>query len=1027
MADNSSRKFKFISPGVFIDEIDNSQLPAEPTSVGPMIIGRARKGPAMKPVQVNSFNDFVDTFGNPVAGGSGGDVWRDGNTTSPMYAPYAAQAWLRSNSPLTFMRLVGQQDSNADATNRNGQAGWYGGNEGKESGFSFSTPADGGAWALCVFPTSSGVQVDVTGAVAAVFYADAGRLMLSGNTAANAGLGALTASACTVFQTGNGDLTLAVSKAGVDSVSVFQKKSFSLRPDSANFIRNVFNTNPTIVNDEITTPAAQSASLGGQFWLGQSYERSLSGQGINSLGILSDDLGSGYSACLIPMVDDGGNFGHNFKFPAQRGSTGWFISQDLSSNTGSYVPREKQQLFRLEALSAGDWAQNEIKISISNIKAPAGDFQTFGSFSVLLRSINDTDNEQVIIERYDGLDLNPASPNYIARIIGDTYEKYDSVAEANRSYGQYENRSNYVRVVMNEDIDRGGMDARLLPFGVFGPLKYRDVSFHSGSRAWNPAGDVVSNYPPGIVLTALSGGTVAQYGQLGGHRSSAASAGMISLGAETDNDKPFTATIRFPVLPLRQKRDWASPKNNKNCFWGAWTGRTTSNAVYNDGLVDYLRPVAKSFSGYNNPAGTSHDVALPTGSGLDPANQDYIGSQAVEISWVFSLDDVSGSVDSNGLMTGGRFANGARVNGTSRSAITSWSGSLSSGIDRFTTCLAGGFEGFDITERDPLRLGASGDAGGFYGVSDEKLSYQLATIKQAINMVSDAEDVQYNIVTIPGIINNAATQYLLDKVEERADALAVIDIQGVYTPSSENASTEEERNSSLTVKNLVDNFEARSINNSYGATYAPWVLIQDTITNRSLWVPPSVPAIGALSTTDKTAAPWYAPAGFARGGLSEGAAGIPVLNVSRRLNSDDRDNLYEANINPIAKFPAEGIVVFGQKTLQQTRSALDRINVRRLLIYLKREISFIASRLLFAPNTRDTWTRFIGQATPVLDSVKAQFGIEDFRLILDESTTTPDLIDRNILYAKLLVKPTRAAEFFAIDFVITNTGAAFED
>jgi len=120
-------------------------------------------------------------------------------------------------------------------------------------------------------------------------------------------------------------------------------------------------------------------------------------------------------------------------------------------------------------------------------------------------------------------------------------------------------------------------------------------------------------------------------------------------------------------------------------------------------------------------------------------------------------------------------------------------------------------------------------------------------------------------------------------------------------------------------------------------------------------------------------------------------------------------------------------VIFGQKTLQQTRSALDRINVRRLMIYLKREISFIASRLLFAPNTRDTWTRFIGQATPLLDSVKAEFGIDDFKLILDESTTTPDLIDRNIIYSKLLVKPTRSAEFFAIDFVITNSGASFED
>jgi phage tail sheath protein FI len=194
-----------------------------------------------------------------------------------------------------------------------------------------------------------------------------------------------------------------------------------------------------------------------------------------------------------------------------------------------------------------------------------------------------------------------------------------------------------------------------------------------------------------------------------------------------------------------------------------------------------------------------------------------------------------------------------------------------------------------------------------------------------------------------------------------------------------------------------------------------------------LWVPPSVVALGALSSNDRIAAPWFAPAGFTRGGLSEGAGGIPVLDVTKRLSSDDRDDLYEANINPIAKFPAEGIVIFGQKTLQQTRSALDRINVRRLLVFLKREISFIASRLLFAQNTQDTWNRFLQQATPVLEGVKSQFGIDDFRLILDETTTTPDLVDRNIIYSKLIVKPTRSAEFFAIDFVITNSGASFED
>ena len=216
-------------------------------------------------------------------------------------------------------------------------------------------------------------------------------------------------------------------------------------------------------------------------------------------------------------------------------------------------------------------------------------------------------------------------------------------------------------------------------------------------------------------------------------------------------------------------------------------------------------------------------------------------------------------------------------------------------------------------------------------------------------------------------------------------------------------------------------------NNSYGATYYPWVRILDTNSNQSLWAPPSVAALGVLSTTDRNQAPWFAPAGFTRGGLSEGAAGLPVLDVSRRLTSDDRDTLYENNINPIAKFPAEGIVIFGQKTLQQTASALDRINVRRLMIYLKRNISFIASRLLFGPNSQSTWNSFLGQATPLLESVKADFGIDEFRLILDDTTTTPDLIDRNIIYAKLFVKPTKSVEFFAIDFVITNSGASFED
>jgi phage tail sheath protein FI len=185
--------------------------------------------------------------------------------------------------------------------------------------------------------------------------------------------------------------------------------------------------------------------------------------------------------------------------------------------------------------------------------------------------------------------------------------------------------------------------------------------------------------------------------------------------------------------------------------------------------------------------------------------------------------------------------------------------------------------------------------------------------------------------------------------------------------------------------------------------------------------------MGTFSSSQARSELWFAPAGFTRGGLTEGSAGIPVIGVRERLTAKKRDKLYEANINPIAKFPAEGIVVFGQKTLQTTRSALDRINVRRLMIFVKKEISRIAATTLFEQNVRETWNGFIGRAEPFLRSVKARLGLTDFKIILDETTTTPDLVDRNIMYAKIFLKPARAIEFIAIDFVITDSGASFED
>ena len=185
--------------------------------------------------------------------------------------------------------------------------------------------------------------------------------------------------------------------------------------------------------------------------------------------------------------------------------------------------------------------------------------------------------------------------------------------------------------------------------------------------------------------------------------------------------------------------------------------------------------------------------------------------------------------------------------------------------------------------------------------------------------------------------------------------------------------------------------------------------------------------MGVLASSQAASDLWFAPAGFNRGGLSDGAAGIPVVNVTERLASKDRDTLYENRINPIASFPSTGIVVFGQRTLQERGTALDRINVRRLVIYLKKQISVLSTQVLFEQNVQATWNRFKALIEPFLANVKVQFGITDYRLILDDTTTTSDLIDQNIMYAKIMIKPARAIEYIAIDFVIANTGASFDD
>ena len=275
-----------------------------------------------------------------------------------------------------------------------------------------------------------------------------------------------------------------------------------------------------------------------------------------------------------------------------------------------------------------------------------------------------------------------------------------------------------------------------------------------------------------------------------------------------------------------------------------------------------------------------------------------------------------------------------------------------------------------------------------------------------INLLSNQDEYQYNIIAAPGLIN-ASTGHaseitsMVNNSIARGDNMSIIDLV--------------EYNAQ--VADVTD--QSAGFDNSYSATYWPWLQTVDPNTGELVWVPASTMIPGVMAYTDASSEPWFAPAGITRGGLGQ------VVRAERKLTVSQRDTLYEANVNPIASFPQQGVVVFGQKTLQKRASALDRINVRRLLIQLKGYISQVADNLVFEQNTIATRNNFLTQVNPYLESVQQRQGLYAFKVVMDDSNNTPDVIDRNELLGQIFIQPTRTAEFVILDFNVLPTGATF--
>ena len=413
----------------------------------------------------------------------------------------------------------------------------------------------------------------------------------------------------------------------------------------------------------------------------------------------------------------------------------------------------------------------------------------------------------------------------------------------------------------------------------------------------------------------------------------------------------------------------------------------------------------------NNSGGLLPDVVYTTGSFANTTSNplNYSGILLDDINFSIDNKQVFGPIPESVITTYSDFSfdaeniNTVGVQGISLSLELTGSAQADMVARQFVVGFQEGFDGLNPVVK-PLygsNITAANTQG--FNCATSTSSGSIAYAK-AIAAVSNPDEFDINLVVTPGIIRRlhpSVTTETLDMVEARQDCFYLADLV----------------ESTATISTVVD--QAAAIDSNYVGTYYPWVKTIDTNTNKLTEVPPSVLLPAVYASNDAIAAEWFAPAGLNRGGIT---GAVSVLN---RLTHSERDTLYEGKVNPIAVFPGQGIVAYGQKTLQDRASALDRINVRRLLIAVKKFVASTSRFLVFEQNTSQTRARFLNTVNPYFESIQQRQGLYAFNVVMDESNNTPDVIDRNILAGQIYLQPAKTAEFIVIDFNILPTGASF--
>tara|TARA_A100001015_G_scaffold181831_1_gene202385 strand:- start:89 stop:3583 length:3495 start_codon:yes stop_codon:yes gene_type:complete len=805
---------------------------------------------------------------------------------------------------------------------------------------------------------------------------------------------------------------------GINGMRVF---TASLDPNDPYYISNILNTNPDKfqeeqhllywdfpVEDELASVKTDAASIA-----------IVSGSDASSSGGVTDTYNDLF-----------GRFDTRYSAP----KTTKFISQPFGT--------AEFDLFHFESLSDGAYANDKYKISIADVKASKDPNNDYGTFEVQVRKFGDSDLAPEMVERFPGLSLDPTHERYIARVIGDFKVRFnfDETNDDERRLvlsGKYPNKSSFIRVQMSADMQAGEVPDAALPFGFRGiPALY------TSPNRQNPTSDdgSYSLSTPRLnctTATTLTGSIVPPLPfrykvTKGATHSSPVFSGEPGLKERAD--------ARF-YWGVKNDRIASGSSNIYNANGGSEINNLVRTYTKLQGIqkMDAVTANGAQSDAFHNHKFTLARVALRqqlTAAGQIDTNGSLTGSAGLHMKEAVYIRN--GSVDPKTYTVRDPIEETERITFASLVNSSSLLFNRFTGFAKFTNIFYGGFDGLNILDRDCARMNdraASTETGGKGGDSitngiglsggdngnlmgSGKSNNVISSYRTAVEIMTDEMTVRSNILAIPGIRDPYITDFAADRNKDYQMSIYLMDIPNYDEGGTRLFDDDSERPG---VDKTSEEFTRRVVDNNYAATYFPDVFIEDAENGgRRIKVPSSIAALGALAFTDSVAYPWFAPAGFNRGGIEF------VKNVTTRLTTNDRDVLYDARINPIATFPGGDFVIFGQKTLQIAASALDRVNVRRMMLELKRQVIGVANNLLFEQNNQTTRNRFINLVSPRLSLIQAQQGIESFRVVMDDTNNTERDREANRLNGKIIVVPTRTIEFIAIDFIITNAGVSFE-